>query len=803
MQGADRRIAGLWLALLVFIVYGSWVPLALVPRDIGAAWQAFLALPPPNLVRASRTDLAVNLLLTVPLAFGAAYLLASLPSRAWRWTLGVLLWPALLLLSVGVEFGQMFFPPRQPSWTDVAMQTVGSTLGLAAFAFWREPAQRFVAGLSARLPLTRRLERWLFLYLVLLLGWQMMPMDLTASPVEIYRKWRDGRVLLLPFAMLPAGTWERIYELGTDLLLWLPVGALWWLSAPRRSLGALLWRGVLVVSAVEVAQLFVLSRVSDVTDVLLGSLGVVLGAALARRLRHWRQWPLAQRERLLGLLLLGWALLTVGVLWLPFDFESARWWGEGAGAHWYELATRTPFTTYFGRTEFGALGEILRKLLVFLPGGLLLALRLASGERRPVPPTLVVVLPLAAAALLLELGQLGLPDKVADLTDAALGALGGWLGWRLGLGLLAEPPVEEPPLPAVQSASVPAWRAPSRPHEVAAASWPQQLAVVAALAAAVWLFARLPGVPYNVARLVPAGFEGLLSAAGVALALAWMVMAPAALLPESRRAWRPALPLLLLVHGSLSFLVLRAAVPLPMLHKLIGTPVLGWGALAVLEDLGRYLALHAAVMLPLLGAMWLVRTATAPRALPDLLWWAGWSVLLLLPLHGVVVWGAGTDNLVELMDGGGGLGTSLALASGLGLLALAGVALAAVWGGSGGGSSGGRGAWRRGPLLVLAVLAVLLAPAVWALGLADAVFKYERSFSAAQFLLSAGRDAYATGPALLVRALLALAGSVALVALLQAPAWRALALATTAATAGRTHPHRGRDDAAVAAEAAR
>jgi hypothetical protein len=85
MQGADRRVAGLWLGLLVFFVYGSWAPLALVPQPPAEAWARFLALPGPWQDDAARTDLAVNFLLMVPLAFGAAYLLSTLTSRGWRW----------------------------------------------------------------------------------------------------------------------------------------------------------------------------------------------------------------------------------------------------------------------------------------------------------------------------------------------------------------------------------------------------------------------------------------------------------------------------------------------------------------------------------------------------------------------------------------------------------------------------------------------------------------------------------------------------------------------------------------------
>jgi hypothetical protein len=299
---------------------------------------------------------------------------------------------------------------------------------------------------------------------------------------------------------------------------------------------------------------------------------------------------------------------------------------------------------------------------------------------------------------------------------------------------------------------------------------------VPALALLLWLLARVPGVPYNVVKLMPASGAGVVSALGVAAALAWMLAAPSWLLPARRRRWRLAFPLLLIGHGLLAFLVLHLSAPPAMLYKVIGTPVLGWGAASVLEDAGRYVALHAAFMMPLLGAMALVRLVTAPHTLADLLWWAAWALLLFVPVHGVVVAGAGTDNLVELMRGGGGVGASLALAAGWGALATAGTALAAALA-AGAAPAGAPRPWRRGPLLVLGVLAGLAAPALLAAGLEPSLFKYGQLFSAAQFLLSAGRDAYVQGPELVLRAAVALAGAVALVALLQWPGWRALARA--------------------------
>ena len=87
--------------------------------------------------------------------------------------------------------------------------------------------------METRIHLCRRLEvhwdgeralpgnqgRLLFAYLVLFLAWQLMPLDLSLSPVELYRKWRDGRVLLLPFSSLPPGVFDAGWQIGADLLL--------------------------------------------------------------------------------------------------------------------------------------------------------------------------------------------------------------------------------------------------------------------------------------------------------------------------------------------------------------------------------------------------------------------------------------------------------------------------------------------------------------------------------------------------------------------------------------------------------
>lgn len=745
-----RAVAALLLAYLLFFVYGSLVPLQLRQQGLDSAWQFFMALPGPSWRESERVDFAVNFLLTVPLAFGLAHLATTAASQTGRLLGWLAIAPALALLSLGVEFAQVFFPPRDPSWTDFVAQLAGTLAGMSLYAVLGWAFRRLLAQLVQRESRELRVQAWLIGYLLLMLAFGLMPLDLSISPVELYRKWRDGRVVLIPFGGPWHGTWMFVYELLSDIALWVPVGLLWRLQGSRGTRAVVL-RTVGAAAAIECAQLLVLSRVSDVTDVLLAAVGGAAGAGLHRALAAWLALQPWRRDAWLVRLWWLWLAGAMAVLWLPFDFR----WPDDVAAAGLQAFTRLPFQTYFERGEFHALNEILRKMLVFLPGGLLLGARATLTLPRRLPGVGTML----ALALVLEAGQLFLPDKVADLTDALLGALGAWVGSGIARSL------DLGPLPA--GGHVPALAAAAGPAAQPARPWVPPLALqalpAAAVALLVWLAARTPGVPYNLAKLVPAGAGGLLSAAGLALAAWWIVAAPLALLAPQRSAMRVLAPLLVLLHGLASFAVLRATVPLHMLYKVIGDPVLDWPG--PLEDVGRYLALHACIVMPLLGAALLVQAARC-GAWRDFVYWVMTMLWMFWPLHWVVVERAGTDNLVELMRGGGGVGASLALGSAWLATATAGSALAAA-----------AAPRRRGPLLVLVVLALALAPALFAAGLEPMLVKYDRVFSALQFIVSAGRDRYASGDELAFRAAAALVSIVLAVSLLQLLPWLARAAA--------------------------
>ncbi|HET9252247.1 MAG TPA: hypothetical protein VFP58_09035 [Candidatus Eisenbacteria bacterium] len=285
--------------------------------------------------------------------------------------------------------------------------------------------------------------------------------------------------------------------------------------------------------------------------------------------------------------------------------------------------------------------------------------------------------------------------------------------------------------------------------------------VLVLLGGAGWLALTAPGVPYNV-RELSEGRPPLLTAAMLALLLLVTLGAPA----WAATAWlrRPgaspgSVLLFLLAQGVLAWLLLRASVPLEAIHDIVGFPVLRGPAEA--ETAGRFLALFigASTVVLAAAAAWVAWEDRDPRPLSR----CALAGALTLPVsYTVVVPFAATDNLTELMRGGGGLLPAAAIAGALTALALAGSGLSRLLAGR-----------SPGPAATTAIClaAVPLGYVLLHLGLEPAVEKYGRTFAAIQFLLSENREHLASGAALWLRYGIAFVAGAGAVALAQHAAW--------------------------------
>ena len=120
MRATRRTYGALALGYVLFVIYGSLVPLAFRPIPLAAAIEHFTRVVTGPVFIDSRTDLATNFLLFVP--FGYLWLAALRTDRR-RW-FGSLLATVFTIgcafvLCSAIEFAQTFFPDRTVALSDM------------------------------------------------------------------------------------------------------------------------------------------------------------------------------------------------------------------------------------------------------------------------------------------------------------------------------------------------------------------------------------------------------------------------------------------------------------------------------------------------------------------------------------------------------------------------------------------------------------------------------------------------------------------------------------------------------------
>lgn len=726
----QRKLIPAWIlwSYVAFVVYGSLVPLQYADRSLESAVAAFKNIPFLTLGIDSQADWFANLLLFIPLFFLAGLRFNAAGSMGRRALVAILLAAAGPLFATVLEFTQLFFPQRTVSQNDIFAESIGGWVGLACHWHFGPRFENWLQGLWSQQQGQGRVTRLLHAYLILLLLFNVLPLDLTLSPVDLFHKWKDGRVILVPFAGLKGGWAQGAYETFTDALIWAPVGVLWTLQQTDTTAKRVLLRGLAAAGVIELLQLFVYTRVTDVTDIFLAGVGAVCGWALVQRMGNALPAMFKLLEQRCTHLWLGWAMLTIGIFWFPFNFNLADLNSTAASTAF----TRLPFTTYYFTSEYHAVNELLRKVGFFLPGGALLGLGIYKDSAQARRVAKLPLLLMFSLAVLVEVGQLALPGKVADLTDALLEFSGGVMGYTLALWIGSATPRPR------ANASDPRVQLPVQPAN-GFDGYKGHLANMLVLCAALGLLLKAPGLPYNVGELLEPGLLGMVSVLALGVTVYGIANGSFWLFPSTHRSWLLAFPLVLAAHGACTWFLLRLGVPAESLDDIVGSPVLGWPWQG--EMLCRYVALHLCLVLQVLGAALCVRMILRPASLADFFYWVLVSGLLAWPLHLAVVAWAATDNLTELMADNASFMASSALATAGFLTCLAASAVSAAIAGT----------RRVVALLVVASIASIGAAALYWLGTEHTIVKYGQVFSAFQFLLSPDREHYATGMSLMLR----------------------------------------------------
>jgi VanZ family protein len=412
------------LALILLVLWGLFIIYAtMLPFDFSASSKQISAtldrLVHHPLKGASRHDAYSNVLLFIPWGLLLGQWRASrgggfLPTMILALTSGA-------LLSGSVEIVQMFAPTRFTSWVDVITNTFGSCVGALLgwpFAQWVWP------WLSVRIRQVisnRPLAGCSMVVLVILAIAGLSPFRVSLAPRDVRAALYGARLNpfnLLSKSTLPADPWRWTGE----LLTWILAGGVFALAAQesRQRSGRVIRWSVAIAGAtslaIQASHLVIPGREIDMSSVLIAIVGAAAGSA---RLAYA---PAGNPHRWITAALLTWSLAVLVAAWRPGRFawpDSLDWKTE-----WI-----VPFWSYFGSRSLADLADVISQVLVFVPLGALLA---ARSWRQSLGGVLLIGF---GVGVVLELGQVFLPERTTDISDAISAAAGAGLGfafWRWG-----------------------------------------------------------------------------------------------------------------------------------------------------------------------------------------------------------------------------------------------------------------------------------------------------------------------------------------------------------------------------------
>jgi VanZ family protein len=432
--------------MFALTIYGSLLPFNFTARPFNDALDSFLRMTTiaTSLLEA-RGDWVISAVQFSIFSFLAmAAVAVDRPARMGLVAALVVL-PLCIFLAVAIEYLQIYFPPRTVSINDIIVESLGSLAGTAVWLFWgrrvtgwlrRLGSVSNIAGLAGRL-----IPGYVFLVLVV----QLMPFDFIVGRQELFVKYNEGKMHFVPFH----GPWDAdaLTKTLLNVVCFLPLGLLHSLasdSSQRRAL-AFPWAALALPPLVESLQIFVYSRSFDVTDIVSGAMGILVGTWLPRLPRRMLTGvPAIQSgnsvvrftKTMVSLaIVLSWFGLVLYFNWRPFNFTTDPVQfasdAENLDLYGWRRMAFAPFVDYYWGNKYNALDQFLRKGISFVPLGAFLALASSmiystGGTRRVLIASLLV-------GAVVETGRYFLPDRnpsVTDLLISCAGAIAGFLFFR-------------------------------------------------------------------------------------------------------------------------------------------------------------------------------------------------------------------------------------------------------------------------------------------------------------------------------------------------------------------------------------
>jgi glycopeptide antibiotics resistance protein len=343
----------------------------------------------------------------------------------------------------------VLLPARNSSWNDVLAQSSGALCGALTWRFMGARLMQWLRDLAGEHDASQYVGRLLQLYLPLYAVLQFTPDHVLRDAAQA-ASYEPGRFTTIPVASVVT-TAVAVHHFCTAAALTIPIGllaALGWVKAgTHRTRRWALLLGCVVVIGIAVPRAATPWSDGVPDDMLAGVLGVVIGVCAAtacsrrgeagrfRPSHRLRPWLLAAAG--------AWTCVLIAYDWYPFSFEFTP------EAVRRRLTGLSPFpfaSSWYGsyRTNpWHAVHETLLTFLLAVPLGSLLRLSWpaavdSKGQRRQ---GIAIVAGATAVLAAIEVGQMFLPVRLPDVTDALVASMGALAGCAAATPLVRRGPL--------------------------------------------------------------------------------------------------------------------------------------------------------------------------------------------------------------------------------------------------------------------------------------------------------------------------------------------------------------------------
>jgi len=412
-----RTLRRLLFCYLLFIVYASFIPFHFNFDPIFVRWRIdiffstwlFRGIP-----RWSGTDVVTNLLVYLPLGVLLAGSWQPRYSSNHSPIMPLVAGVAGLFAGLAIELGQTLSPLRTPSILDAICDSLGTFIG-AALSYRLLPSLK--GALGTRIERLIREQPILLLIIFVLLAPitdAVYPFDFKLTVGHFADNLAMGRLSLI-----------RNGVPGLDMLVekLCSFTAFGYLIAAQRasrrlpaSAPKVLALSAALALAIEAVKLTLPTRTFHADNLVFALIGTAVGVALERRVPYRN---LSSRLSLSVLTVFAIALLGY------FQIEPFDWISRDELRWKFHQIEWLPFAAYYWSDPRAVLFDMLKKLYLSIPIGLLLSALVAQKYRGL---RIQAVAGVALLGLIFEASQLVIRSRTPSVTDVLVITIGGWIG---------------------------------------------------------------------------------------------------------------------------------------------------------------------------------------------------------------------------------------------------------------------------------------------------------------------------------------------------------------------------------------